>query len=64
MLRIGCHLPSSKGYLEMGKHAVSLGANTFAFLPAIHEAERQNPSKKMTSRHFLPLQKRMTLTIW
>ncbi len=31
MLRIGCHLPSSKGYLEMGKHAVSLGANTFAF---------------------------------
>lgn len=31
MLRIGCHLPSSKGYLEMGKHAVSLGATTFAF---------------------------------
>lgn len=31
MLYIGCHLPSSKGYLAMGKHAVSLGANTFAF---------------------------------
>lgn len=31
MLYIGCHLPSSKGYLSMGRHAVSLGANTFAF---------------------------------
>ena len=31
MLRIGCHLASSKGYLAMGKHAVTLGANTFAF---------------------------------
>ncbi len=31
MLYIGCHLPSSKGYLAMGRHAVSLGANTFAF---------------------------------
>lgn len=31
MLYIGCHLPSSKGYLAMGRLAVSLGANTFAF---------------------------------
>ncbi len=31
MLYIGCHLPSSKGYLAMGKHALTLGANTFAF---------------------------------
>ncbi|MDE6020075.1 MAG: deoxyribonuclease IV [Ruminococcus sp.] len=31
MLYIGCHLPSSKGYLSMGRHAVSLDANTFAF---------------------------------
>ena len=31
MLRIGNHLPSSKGYLAMGKHAVKLGATTFAF---------------------------------
>ena len=31
MLYIGCHLPSSKGYLAMGRHAVALGANTFAF---------------------------------
>lgn len=31
MLRIGCHLSSSKGYLAMGKEAVNIGANTFQF---------------------------------
>ena len=31
MLTIGCHLSSSKGYLAMGREAVSIGANTFQF---------------------------------
>lgn len=31
MLRIGCHLSSSKGFLAMGKEAVKIGANTFQF---------------------------------
>ncbi len=31
MFKIGNHLSSSKGYEEMGKMAVKLGANTFAF---------------------------------
>lgn len=31
MLRIGCHLSASKGYLAMGREAVTLGANTFQF---------------------------------
>lgn len=31
MLRIGCHLSSSKGFLHMGKEAVQIGANTFQF---------------------------------
>lgn len=31
MLRIGCHLSSSKGFLHMGKEAVSIGADTFQF---------------------------------
>ena len=31
MLQIGCHLSSSKGFLHMGKEAVSIGANTFQF---------------------------------
>jgi len=30
-LTIGCHLSASKGYLDMGKTATSIGANTFAF---------------------------------
>lgn len=30
-LVIGCHLSSSKGYLTMGKTALSIGANTFQF---------------------------------
>ncbi len=31
MLKIGCHLSSSGGYLAMGKEAVRIGANTFQF---------------------------------
>ena len=31
MLKIGCHLSSAKGYLEMGRTALRLGANTFQF---------------------------------
>ncbi len=31
MLRIGCHLSSSKGFLAMGKEAINIGANTFQF---------------------------------
>jgi deoxyribonuclease-4 len=31
MFKIGCHLSTSKGFLGMGKDAVSIGANTFQF---------------------------------
>ncbi len=31
MLKIGCHLSSSKGYLAMAQTALSIGANTFQF---------------------------------
>ena len=31
MLRIGCHLSTSKGFFAMGKTACAIGANTFAF---------------------------------
>ncbi len=31
MLKIGCHLSSSNGFLAMGKTAVEIGANTFQF---------------------------------
>lgn len=31
MLKIGCHLSSSKGFESMGKEALKIGANTFQF---------------------------------
>lgn len=31
MFTIGCHLSASKGYLNMAKEAISIGANTFQF---------------------------------
>ena len=31
MLHIGCHLSSTKGFLAMGKTALSIGADTFQF---------------------------------
>ncbi len=31
MFKIGCHLSASKGFLNMGKVAASIGANTFQF---------------------------------
>ena len=31
MLNIGCHLSSSDGFEAMGKNALAIGANTFAF---------------------------------
>lgn len=31
MLKIGCHLSSTKGFLAMGREAVKIGANTFQF---------------------------------
>lgn len=31
MLKIGCHLSAAKGFLAMGKDALSIGANTFQF---------------------------------
>ena len=31
MLKIGCHLSTSKGFMGMGRDALSIGANTFQF---------------------------------
>ena len=31
MFHIGCHLSSTKGFLAMGREALGIGANTFAF---------------------------------
>ena len=47
MLTIGCHLSSSKGYLAMGKDAVTINANTFQFFtrnPRGARAKAINPT--------------------
>ena len=31
MLNIGCHLSAAGGFTAMGKDALAIGANTFAF---------------------------------
>lgn len=36
MLNIGCHLSAAKGYMNMGKEAKSIDANTFQFSRVIH----------------------------
>ena len=46
MLKIGCHLSSSKGYEAMGKSALSIDANTFQFFtrnPRGGKAKDLNP---------------------
>ena len=53
MLRFGCHLPSSKGYLEMGKHAVALGATTFAFFTRNPRGGKAKPIQKEDVAAFL-----------
>lgn len=45
-IRLGCHLSSSKGFLHMGKEAVSIGADTFQFFtrnPRGSRAKEINP---------------------
>ncbi|WP_283608763.1 deoxyribonuclease IV [Faecalispora anaeroviscerum] len=47
MLKIGCHLSAAKGFLAMGKDAVSIGANTFQFFtrnPRGSKAKEINPA--------------------
>ena len=47
MLKIGCHLSSSKGYEAMGKDALSINANTFQFFtrnPRGGKAKEINPT--------------------
>ena len=47
MLKIGCHLSSSKGYYAMGKTALSINANAFQFFtrnPRGGKAKEINPA--------------------
>lgn len=64
MLHIGCHLSVSKGYLHMGKEALSIGGDTFQFFtrnPRGGKAKELNIedalalNRFMAEHHFAPL---------
>lgn len=64
MLHIGCHLSSSDGFLHMGREALSIGADTFAFFTrnprggsakAIDPADAQALVDLMQENHFATL---------
>ena len=56
MFSIGTHLSSSNGYLNMGKDALAIGANTFQFFtrnPRGSKAKAPNPEDMTALCHFL-----------
>jgi deoxyribonuclease-4 len=53
MFKIGCHLSSSKGYLAMGKEAVSIGANTFQFFTRNLRGSAAKPFDKADAANYL-----------
>ena len=64
MLTIGCHLSTSKGYLAMGKTALAIGANTFAFFtrnPRGGAAKAIDPADAAELRELLTANKFGTL---
>lgn len=64
MLNIGCHLSATKGYLHMGKEAITLGGNTFQFFTrnprgskakAIDEADTAGLVALANDNNFAPI---------
>jgi len=64
MLNIGCHLSTSKGFEQMGKTALQIGANTFQFFSRNPRGSKAKPldekdlaklQKLMQENHFVPL---------
>ncbi len=53
MFKIGCHLSASKGFLNMGKEAVSIGANTFQFFTRNPRGGKAKPIDKKDIEDFI-----------
>ena len=56
MLRIGCHLSSSKGYEAMGKTALDIKANTFQFFTRNPRGAKAKAIDKEDVKRFLKIQ--------
>lgn len=55
MLKIGCHLSASRGYLHMGEEIISIGGNTFQFFtrnPRGGNAKPLDPADAAAFRQF------------
>ena len=64
MINIGCHLSSSKGYLNMGKETVAIGGSTFQFFTRnprggaskpLDNADIENYKKFAAEHNFAPI---------
>lgn len=53
MLRIGCHLSSSRGFLAMGRDAVKIGAATFQFFTRNPRGGKAKPLDLVDVRNYL-----------
>ncbi|HJA71199.1 MAG TPA: deoxyribonuclease IV [Candidatus Lachnoclostridium stercoravium] len=58
MLKIGCHLSSSKGYEAMGKTALEIGADTFQFFTRNPRGGKAKAIDENDVKKFLEIQKR------
>lgn len=56
-LKIGCHLSASKGFLHMGKEALSIGANTFQFFTRNPRGGQAKPIDEADIEAFLAFAK-------
>ena len=57
MLYIGSHISASKGYEAMGKQALKLGANTFAFFTRNPRGGKAKAMDEEDVKRFLALAK-------
>ena len=55
MLKIGCHLSSSKGFENMGKEILKLGGNTFQFFTRNPRGSKAKPIDEKDVENFLKL---------
>ncbi len=58
MLRIGCHLSSSKGFYHMGREALSIEANTFQFFTRNPRGSKAKAIDKKDIDKFLELKEK------
>ena len=63
MLKIGCHLSTSKGYESMGKQAIAIGANTFQFFTRNPRGGKAKEINEVDLQKFLEYSKQNQISI-